>query len=156
MISIPSITQSHPTMSICTRISLWYTSMCYLSLMIKVALDIPWWSTVKTTSVWPIYFDGKITLHQLPASFVCFQILQNTIFKSIFVIGASVTFHRRTSLHDTRSFAPETTSFQCSICFRCQAQKRRKSNLTSSSVVLRHRSSSMRTSSPSLSCPFDT
>ena len=80
-------------------------------------------------------------------------ITQNMKIRSIFVDDASVTFYMRKSLHDTQSFALETTSSRCSMCSQCVAPSRRKLNLTSINFVLKHLSSSMRTSSPYLSRP---
>ena len=45
-ISILFLTQFHPTMSIYTRISCRWTSMCFLFLMTKAALAILWWSAI--------------------------------------------------------------------------------------------------------------
>ena len=112
-ISTHSLTQYHPTISIFTRISFRWTSMCFPFLMMKVALAILWWSAIKTMIVWLIYSIGDNTMRQSPAFLVYSQILQNTITKSIFACGASVTFHRRKSSLDTRSSVPETTSCRC-------------------------------------------
>ena len=83
-----------------------------------------------------------------------FQILQNTLIKSSFACDASDIFHRRTFSRDTKSFAPDTTSCRFSVCSLRQAPITQKSNLTSTNIVLRHRSSSMRTLSSSLSHPI--
>ena len=113
-ISKPYFTQYYKTMLIFTRIRSRWILMCSPILMTKAALVILWWSAVKTASVWTIYFIGKITMYQSPSSNVCLKMLQNTKNKSIFACGALVIFHRRTSLRDTKSFVPETTS-----CFPC-------------------------------------
>ena len=125
--------------------------MCFYSLMIKVALAIPWLSAVKTTSELPIYSTGRNTMLQSQAYHDYFQILQNTLIKSIFTCDASVIFHQSKFSRDTNSFAPEPTSCRFSMCSLGQAPNKRKSNSTSTNIVLRHRSSSMRTLSPFLS-----
>ena len=71
--------------------------------------------------------------------------------QSIFVSGSSGTFHRKKSSRDTTSFLLETTSCQFIMYSRCQAQNRRKSNSTSSSIVQKRLSLSMRILSPSSS-----
>ena len=76
-ILICSSTLSHPTMSIHTRISIRWTSMCFRFLMTKAALAIPWWSAVKISSVSPIHFIGRNTMRQSQKFIDFSKILQN-------------------------------------------------------------------------------
>ena len=60
----------------------------------------------------------------------CLQILQNTNNNCIFANDASVIFHWRKYLLDTRSLTPATTSCKFSMYSLCQALNRRKFNST--------------------------
>ena len=70
---------------------------------------------------------------------------------SIFVFVALATFHQKKSLRDTMSFALETISYRFSMCYQCLAQYKRKSNSTSTNIVLLRHSSFTRTLSLSSS-----
>ena len=61
--------------------------------------------SVKHINELSIYFTGISTMPQSQANHNCFQILQNTLIKSIFVCDASVNFYLRKFSRDTTSFA---------------------------------------------------
>ena len=107
--------------------------------------------TPKTTKVLPILSTGKIISHQLQ-TFLGFWAMSPKANESTrFAFVSSKISRLMKCLVCTKSFAPETTSCQCYMCYQCQARNKRKSNSTSTSIVLRRLLSSMRTMSPSSS-----
>ena len=82
-----------------------------------------------------------------------FKDITNTNNNCIFVCNVTVNFHRKKSFHDARIFAFATTSCRFFMCFIRQTLNRRKSNITSNSIVLKQSLLFLLTSSQSSSRP---